>query len=91
MLPSDTPFLEVALALLALPFRPTTVGWFIFTSFLGFSLVSACVPCPAHIKYRPQRGRYDEGPSKGPMTVLKAPLGPAVPVVLDASPPLLGA
>jgi len=47
MLPPDGPFLEPALALLALPFRPVTAGD--FTSSLS-ARRSASASCQAHIR-----------------------------------------
>ena len=51
MLPSDAPFLETALALLALPFRPVTAG-----SCSTLSVVyTASAPCQTHVNYHRQR------------------------------------
>ena len=43
MLPSDVPFLETALALSALPFRPVTVGC-LFQEFLGTLFTNCTYP-----------------------------------------------
>jgi len=46
MLPSDAPFLETALALLALPFRPVTAGVLLLPA---YARSSDSAPCQAHI------------------------------------------
>jgi hypothetical protein len=48
MLPSDTPFLGTALALLALPFRPATAGVLLPAAFLVSWKASECVMPGAH-------------------------------------------
>ena len=49
MLPSDAPFLETALALLAWPFRPVTAGGLSLPANAGSS--SANAPCQAHMNH----------------------------------------
>jgi len=46
MLPPDAPFLETALALLALPFRPVTAGVLLLPANAGSS---DCAACQAHM------------------------------------------
>jgi len=48
MLPPDAPFLETALALLALPFRPVTAGVLLLPANAGSS---DCAACQAHMNY----------------------------------------
>ena len=64
MLPSDAPFLETALALLALPFRPVTAGVLLLPA---YARSSDSAPCQAHVKSR----NFLRGPHKG----LRSPQG----------------
>jgi len=49
MLPSDAPFLETALALSALPFRPVTAGVLLLPA---VARSAANAPCQAHVKQK---------------------------------------